>query len=241
LSGELARVQSAAASSRESLERLLAERAAVGDALRAAVRASVPPTIVEHIEATVAGAPVVTDVAVRPVAALYVTLRAFDAWAAKAPAAEVKKRLDHYCNSVALRARANGGRVEQVLGHMHLLLFPSDAASVRAAIRCGLEIASLVPEEQGVGVASALHVSTSAAGFFGEGDTATRVEVGEAVMVSRGVASLAHESSFFVTDAVQKLVGTDPAFTLAMAGPAALVGGPTVQLYKVIVPDGGSA
>jgi hypothetical protein len=127
-----------------------------------------------------------------------------------------------------------------VLGHAHLIVFGSDAASVRAAVLCGLEIASLVPTEAGVGVASAMHVGSLSSGFFGEGDSATLVETGEALLVSRGVAALAHEPAFFATGAVQKLVAGDNAFTFAMAGPAAIVGGPTVVLYKVSSAEGGA-
>lgn len=232
---ELQRI--AAELERAQAQRNVAEdaKAAAYDALRATMRSVVPTSVAEHIEAGAEGGSLVTDVAVRPVAALFSSLRGFDSWAAHADPALVKRRLDHFCNSVALRARANGGRVEQVLGHSHLVLFPADAASVRAAVRCGVEIASLVPNEDNVGVVSALHVAPSVAGFFGEGDAATRVEAGEAVLVSRCVAlMLAHEPAFYVSDAVQRLVGSDPAFTLAILGPSALVGAPAVMLFKVM-------
>lgn len=242
VTAELARLLAETGSVREELQRARSERAvaeeakaAAYDALRASMRSVVPTSVAEHIEASADGAALVTDVAVRPVAALFLSLRGFDGWAVQADPAEVKRRLDHFCNSVALRARANGGRVEQVLGHSHLVLFPADATSVRAAIRCGIEIAALVPTEDGIGVVSALHVAPSAAGFFGEGDAATRVEAGEAVLVSRSVAlMLAHEPAFYVSDAVQKLVAGDPAFSLAILGPAALVGAPSVVLFKVM-------
>ena len=51
--------------------------------------------------------------------------------------------------------------------------------------------------------------------------------------MARGIAALAHESCFFVTSAVQRLVAGDPAFELSMMGPAALVGGPTISLFRV--------
>src|SRR6185437_5542436 len=137
--------------------------------------------------------------------------------------------------------------VQQVLGHAHLIVFGSDAASVRAAVLCGLEVASLVPTDASggsdVGVVSALHVGALSSGFFGEGDSATLVETGEALLVSRGVAALAHEPAFFATGAVQKLVAGNSGaevFTFAMAGPAAIVGGPTVVLYKVSSAEGGA-
>lgn len=212
------------------------------DALRNALRTTLPPTLAEHVEALAEGAPTTTEVDVRPVAALFVTLKGFDAWASQAAAPSVKARLDHFCNSVALRVRANGGRIEQVLGHHHLVLFPADAGSVRAAVRCGLEIAALVPPEQGLGVVSAMHVASSSAGFFGEGDAATRVEAGEAVAVSRGVAAaLVHEPAFYVSEAVQRLVAGDSAFSLALVGPTALLHVPPVLLFKVTHGDGRSS
>lgn len=252
LNQELAKLDDEARSTREGLERAVSEQVNAADVLKSAMRATLPPALAEHIEvaASEQRESLATDAAVRPVAALFVALRGFDAWATTATPEEIKRRLDHFCNSVALRARANGGRVEQVLGHMHLLTFNADAASVRDAVRCGLEIQALVPDEAGaptpspgtsgiaqanvVGVSLGMHVGLSVTGFFGEGDTATHVETGEAVMVARSVAALSHESSFFITKEVQKLVAGDPAFVLGMAGPAAIVNGPNVVLYQVL-------
>jgi class 3 adenylate cyclase/predicted nucleic acid-binding Zn-ribbon protein len=246
LTAELARVVEESKVARAGLERSLAEsgaaeesRSAALEALRAALRVAIPTTVAEHIEANAESGSLVTDAVVRPVAALFVTLQGLDAWAMAADPAALKKRLDVFCNSVALRVRANGGRVEQVLGHNHLVLFPADAGSVRAAVRCGVEIGALVPPGDGVGVVCALHVAPSTAGFFGEADAATRVEAGEAVLVSRGIATtLAHEPAFYVTEAVQKLVANDPMFSLAILGTAALVGAPRVLLFRVFAGDG---
>ncbi len=224
---------------RDGFEKAVAEQAATVESLKQAMRATAPPMLADHVEgAAVEGKPLVTDVATGTIAALYITLHGFDAWAQSAEPAAVKKRLDHFCNSVALRAKANGGRVQQVLGSAHLVVFPADAASVRAAVRCGLEIESLVPVEDGVGVGCALHVGGSSSGFFGEGDSATLVEAGEALSVARGVGALAHEPLFYATQAVQKLVTGDPTFAFAIAGPAALVGGPTVLLFRVSSAEG---
>jgi class 3 adenylate cyclase/GAF domain-containing protein len=242
LTTEVARLSEEARVAQASQAEAAQATGAAVENLKATLRSIVPTSVVEHIEAVAdeGGAPT-TDVAVRPVAALYVTVRGFDSWAAQATPADVKARLDQICSAVALRAKANGGRVEQVLGHAHLVLFPADAASVRAAVRCGLEIAALVPEEGGVGIASALHVGPSGAGFFGDGETATRVEVGEALAVARGVVSAAWEPTFLVTDAVQRLIAGDTAFTLALVGPVALLGAPSVVLFKAMSSDGRSA
>jgi class 3 adenylate cyclase len=227
---------------REGLEQAVSAQVSAAEELKTAMRATVPPGMAEHIEAAASEQrELLTEAAIRPVAALYIMLRGFDAWAVRASPEDIKRRLDHFCNSVALRARANGGRVEQVLGHAHLLTFAATVDGVGAAVRCGLEVSALVPDESSgpssglgpIGVASGLHVGASASGYFGEGDTATHVEAGEAIMVARGVASLAPDSSFFVTDAVHKLVSWDPSFVLGMMGPAPLVGGPTVSLFKV--------
>ena len=240
LQQELDAVRAEATSTREGLEKAVADQLASSDALKQAMRATVPPMLADHVEGAAAeGRSLVTDVTQGPLAALYITLFGFDSWAARVDGAAVKRRLDHFCNSISLRARANGGRVQQVMGHAHLVMFPADAAAVRAAVRCALEIASLVPLEDDVGVASAMHVGASSSGFFGEGDSATLVEAGEALLVARGVAHVAHEPSFFATSTVQKLVAGDPAFAFAMAGPAAVVGGPTVLLYRVSAAEGG--
>jgi class 3 adenylate cyclase len=221
------------------------------EALRAAMRATVPPMMADHVEGAASeGHSLVTDVTTEPAAALYITLHGFDGWALTADAQSVKRRLDHFCTAVALRARANGGHVQQVLGHAHLLVFGADAASVRSAVRCALEIAAIVPQESPaassvsgigaaspVGVVSALHVGLSSSGFFGEGDSATLVETGEALLVARGVSALAHEPVFYATSAVQQLVTGDPAFALALLGPAAIFGGPQVMLYRVTATD----
>lgn len=243
LNAEIEKLAGEARNMREGLEKAVAEQANAHDVLKNAMRATLPPSMAEHIEAAVSEQrELVTDASVRPVAALFITLRGFDAWATTAQPGEIKRRLDQFCNSVALRARANGGRVEQVLGHMHLVVFEADAASVRDAVRCGLEVRALVPDEEGgtagpVGVAIGLHVGNIISGYFGDGDTATHVDAGEVIVVARGIAALADESSFFCTKDVQKLVAGDPAFVLGMAGPAAIVGGPKVTLYSVMPAD----
>ncbi len=247
LSAELEKLEDESRTTREGLEKAVADSTNASDVLKNAMRATLPPGMAEHIEAAASEQrELVTDATVRPVGALFITLRGFDAWANTASPNEIKRRLDHFCNSVALRARANNGRVEQVLGHMHLVVFDADAASLRDALRCGLEVRALVPDEPGgtggpVGVAIGLHVGNIITGYFGDGDTATHIDAGEVIVVARGITALADESSFFCTKDVQKLVAGDPAFVLGMAGPANIADGPKVTLFSVMPaeqPDG---
>lgn len=225
--------------SRTAFERALAEARAATESYRASVRSLVPESTVEQVEATATGAPAATEVAQRPVAALVIDLRGLDLWAATAPAAAVQARVGQFCEVVAMRVRANGGRVEQVLGATHLVLFAADAASVRAAVRCALEIAALCPTDDGLGVCCGLHVSASASGFLGGPDGATRVELGEAVHVARALTGMGFEPAFLITDAAQRLVAGDPTFVTALVGPAALPTGPRVLLFKVALTQSG--
>lgn len=226
--------------SRASFETALAEARAATETYRASVRSLVPESTVEQVEAAATGAPPATEVAQRPVAALVIDLRGLDLWAATAPPAAVQARVGQFCEVVAMRVRANGGRVEQVLGATHLVLFAADAASVRAAVRCALEIAALCPTEDGLGVCCGLHVSASASGFLGGPDGATRVELGEAVHVARALTGIGFEPAFLITDTAQRLVAGDPTFVTALVGPAALPTGPRVLLFKVALTQSGA-
>jgi class 3 adenylate cyclase len=98
-----------------------------------------------------------------------------------------------------------------------LVTFGADPGSVRAALRCGVEVRALMREE---GVVCGLHVGPSVSGFFGEADSATRIEVGESPAVARALTQLAHAPAFYVSEAAQKAVAGDPAFLLALIGPA---------------------
>lgn len=218
----------------------LAEARAGAETFRAAVRTLIPESTVEQVEAAAAGAPAVTEVAQRPVAALIVELRGLDLWAGTAQPAAVQARVSQFCEVVALRVRANGGRVEQVLGHTHLVLFAADAASVRAAVRCGLEIAALCPVDGAIGVACGLHVSASASGFLGGPDGAARVEMGEAAHVARALTGMSFEPAFLISDAAQHLIAGDPTFAIMLVGPAALPTGPRLLLYKVALTQSGA-
>lgn len=225
---------------RASLEAALAEAHGAAEAYRAAVRMLVPESTVEQVEAVATGAPAVTEVAQRAVAALVIELRGLDLWAGTAAPAEVQARASQFCEIVAMRVRANGGRVEQVLGHTHLVLFAADTASVRAAVRCALEISALCPAEHGIGVACGLHVSPSASGFLGGPDGATRVEMGEAVHVARALIGMSFEPVFLITDAAQQLIAGDPTFAMLLVGPAVLPSGPRALLYRVGLTQSGA-
>ncbi len=225
---------------RTSAEAALAEARAGAESYRAAVRTLIPESTVEQVEAAAAGAPPVTEVAQRPVAALILELRGLDLWAGTAPPATVQARVNQFCEVVAMRVRANGGRIEQVLGHTHLVLFAADAASVRAAVRCGLEVAALCPTDDGIGVACGLHVSSSASGFLGGPDGAARVEMGEAAHVARALTTMGFEPAFHLTDAAQQLIAGDPTFAVMLVSPTVLPTGPRFLLYKVALTQSGA-
>lgn len=224
---------------RTAAETALAEARAGAESYRAAVRTLIPESTVEQVEAAAAGAPPVTEVAQRPVAALIIELRGLDLWAGSASPAAVQARVNQFCEVVAMRVRANGGRIEQVLGHTHLVLFAADAGSVRAAVRCGLEVTALCPTEDAMGVACGLHVSSSASGFLGGPDGAARVEMGEAAHVARALTGMAFEPAFHITDAAQQLIAGDPTFALMLVGPTVLTTGPRFVMYKVALTQSG--
>lgn len=120
------------------------------------------------------------------------------------------------------------------------MLFAADSGSVRAAVRCGLEIAALCPVDDGIGVACGLHVSSSASGFLGGPDGAARVEMGEAAHVARALTGMSFEPAFLISDAAQQLIAGDPTFAIMLVGPAALPTGPRLLLYKVALTQSGA-
>ncbi len=200
------------------------------DALRQAMHSTLPPSVVEHVEgAAHQGRDLVSDAVPRQVAALHLEIFDLDNWAQRATPQQIKERLDRFCAAVAARARANGGRVEQVLGHAHLVSFGADAQSVRAAVTCGIDVAQRMHD---VGVVCGLHVGTVISGFFGTGDAVTRIEVGEAPALARGIAAFAHAPSFYASEAVAKLVGADGNVSLTLIGPARTTAGSTL-LFSV--------
>jgi hypothetical protein len=195
-------------------------------ALRKALRASTSSTVAEHVERAAAGTARSESPALRIVAAVVVQLTGFDLWVTKgARPDDVQARLDRYCGAIRKRAQELGGRVEQVLGHTHVVVFTADGPGVRAAARFGLSVRAALPADDGVGVAAALHVGPSLGGLFGGPDGASQVEAGEALFVARGLLRLLVEPAFVATDAAVRLAGNaDGAFSTILRGPAAIVG-----------------
>ncbi len=167
------------------------------ETLRQALRTSVLPTIVEHVEAVASGDSPTTPAVARPATIVYVALADFDAWCERAPSEVITRHLDAFCVAVANRSNAHQGRLEQVVGHGHLLSFPPDAAGIRAAVRCALEIASSVHQTSSgastplPAVVAGVHSGVSVAGFFGDVENVSHVEAGPAVVIARAAVDFA--------------------------------------------------
>ena len=208
-------------------------------ALRDALKDLTPRAVGARLESIAEGTELDDKLASAPATVLYISLSGCDGWAAKAATDDVKQRLDKFCAAVHARAKANGGDVVGVLGHAHLVSFAPDAAGVRGAVRCAVEVAALVPLEAQGGVQAGLHTSATLSGFCGEGAGAVLVSLGEAVAVARGAADWAQPGTVYATDAVRGLLGGDPAFMLIGAGPSLIRGIPApVNLYLVSKAEG---
>ena len=164
------------------------------ESLRLALRTSVLPTVVEHIEAVAGGEAPTTPAVARPTTIVYVALADFDAWCERAAPDVVTRHLDAFCVAVAASVQAHQGRLEQVIGHGHLLSFTADTAGMRAAVRCALEIASVVAkraQSSSPAVVAGVHSGVAVAGFFGDVETVSHVEAGPAVVVARAAVDFA--------------------------------------------------
>jgi class 3 adenylate cyclase len=221
-----------------------------GDAARLAallehMRKSLPLPVVEHLEQQLSRVPTTPDQpqpvsmeapvpVARTITALFVSLSGVDGFALRAQPLEAKARLDRFCTAVLARVRANGGVVEQVLGHAHLATFGGDSGAARSALRCALEVAALVPTDGTGGVQVGVHTGSAISGFFGEEHASSFVEVGDAIAIARGTADYAQPGTVYATDAVRVVLGADPTLALIGAGPH-LVRGMTapVNLFMV--------
>ncbi|HEY1101672.1 MAG TPA: hypothetical protein VGF99_22220, partial [Myxococcota bacterium] len=185
--------------------------------LRQALRTSVLPTVVDHIEAVVAGETNTTAPTSRAITAVHLALADFDVWCERADPVVVKAHLDVFCAAVATRAQACGGRIEQVVGHAHVLSFAADADGARAAVRCALDVGTIV--ERAVkddptlpGVVAGLHTGTSVAGFFGDDDAVSAVQAGLPFVIARAAIDAAPRGSggtrgVVVSEAVRAILG----------------------------------
>jgi hypothetical protein len=258
---EVVAARDAAAARLELLEKAsidAADRADAGAkdalALRTAMRTSVIPTIADHVEA-IAGGGSTTSIVSRPLTVVYLALADFDAWCERAGDAAVKAHLDAFCGAVAARATANGGRIDQVVGHGHLLVFDADAAGARAAVRCALEVAAVVAAEAAdAGLAGApsvvggLDSGTGVAGFFGDADAVSYVEAGLPVVIARAAVDFAPKGAagnaggILVSEAIRVLLSGEQGFRMTRLDPSWIRGvNAPVQLALVDLDNGGAS
>lgn len=227
LGASLAERTAADDAARDRLSALEA-KGAEADALRSALRTSLLPTLVDHVEAVATkSAAATTPPAARQVTALYLALSDFDAFCDRAAADDVKTRLDRFVAAVGARVPANGGRIEQVIGHGHLAVFGADADGVRAAVRCGIEVAAIVDSEgDGAGpcVVGGIHVGTAVGGFFGGDDGVAYVEAGVPLIVARAAIEQCPPGKdgvprgLVVSEAVRSVVHEDRALRVTRLG-----------------------
>lgn len=153
------------------------------------------------------------------VTALVVALSGIDAWAASADSTQLKERLDRFATTVNNAANAHGGVLESVLGHAHLLTFPSTREGAVLAIRCALDVLAGFPTDEQGGVHCGIHASQMVQGFFGDEAHPSYTQVGEAIAIARGTCEYARQGSVWVTERVRALVGDEPGLLLIATGP----------------------
>jgi class 3 adenylate cyclase len=228
-----------------------AQAAQQAEVLRSALRTSVLPTVVDHVDAIANGESATTDAHTRAVTAVYVALADFDGWCANADAAVVKRHLDRFCRVVSAQVIAHGGRIEQVVGHGHLLGFAADASGAVAAVHCALDIAHIVDATaatEGDGnapaVVAGLHVGTSVAGFFGDTTAVSYVEAGLPVIIARAAIDFAPKThngasaGVIVSDAVRQSLGSNSGLRITRLDPSWIRGvNAPVQLALVDLDD----
>ncbi len=222
-------------------------------ALRQAMRTSVLPSIVDHVEAVAAGDAQQTSSISRAVTVVYLALADFDTWCEKARPEHVNAHLNTFCSTVASRAQANGGRIDQVIGHGHLLVFPADPAGARAAVRCAIEVSGVVEADAAdAGISDApfvvagLHSGTGVAGFFGDQDGVSYVEAGLPVVIARAAVDFAPKGpsgsprGVLVSDAVRAMLAGEVGFRVTRLDPSWIRGvNAPVQLALVDLDHGG--
>lgn len=222
-------------------------------ALRQAMRTSVLPSIVDHVEAVAAGDAQQTSSISRAVTVVYLALADFDTWCERARPEHVNAHLNTFCSTVASRAQANGGRIDQVIGHGHLLIFPADPAGARAAVRCAIEVGGVVEADAAdAGISDApfvvagLHSGTGVAGFFGDQDGVSYVEAGLPVVIARAAVDFAPKGpsgsprGVLVSDAVRAMLAGEVGFRVTRLDPSWIRGvNAPVQLALVDLDHGG--
>ncbi len=165
---------------------------AAAEALRTALRVSLLPSMADHVESVASGTTPPTSIQMRTLTVLHVAMGGFDEFCQRAPTDLVKTTLDRFCAAVAERAGARLGRIEQVVGHGHLVVFDATDKGALRAVHCALDLAALFPGTDGVpGVVAGVHCGQAVTGFFGGGASASHVEAGAPVVVARAASEFA--------------------------------------------------
>jgi class 3 adenylate cyclase len=207
-------------------------RDAEADALRNALRASIPPMLVEHVEAVASGTTPPTTMQTRALTALHVGLAEFDAFCERAAPDVVKSTLDRFCSAVAARAADHGGRVHQVTGHAHLVVFGADGASVLSAVRCALDLDAAFHGDDGTpGIAAGVHNGSAVTGVFGSAEATSYIEAGAPVVVARAASEHAPAAGgrgapqgVVVSETVRALIAAAPDLRITRLGPVWIAG-----------------
>jgi len=207
-------------------------RSTEADALRSALRASVPPVLAERVEEMATGTTPPTSMQTRTLTALHVALASFDAFCESAAPEVVRATLDRFCAAVVARAAARGGRVRQVVGHGHLVVFDADGAGVCGAVECALDLDTAFPGDDGApGVVAGVHHGNAVMGFFGDAEATSYVEAGAPVVVARAASDHAASGALggaprgvVVSDAIRALVADAPGLSVTRLGPVWIPG-----------------
>ncbi len=215
---------------------------AAADALRGALRASVLPVLVEHVESRAAGTVPPTSLQTRALTAVHIALSGFDTYCEKAPAETVKETLDRFCAAVAQRAAANGGHVHQIVGHGHLVVFDADDTGCIGAIRCALDLEGEFPGDDGApGIVAGAHRGNAVMGFFGGIDQAAYVEAGAPVAIARAACEhgalatgVGAPRGVFVSDAVRAPLASVPGLRFTRLGPVWIPGIRAAVSFSVV-------
>jgi hypothetical protein len=154
---------------------------------------------------------------------------------------------------VAARTQANGGRLDQVVGHGHLLVFSADPAGARAAVRTALEIAAVVDADafdlgvQAPGVIAGIHSGVGVAGFFGDGEAVSYVEAGPPVVIARAAVDFAPKGNdggargVLVSESIRAALAGEVGFRVTRLDPSWIRGvNAPVQLSLIDLDQGGA-
>jgi class 3 adenylate cyclase len=201
-------------------------------ALRSALRASIPPMLVEHVEAVASGTTPPTTMQTRALTALHIGLTEFDAFCERAAPDVVKAMLDRFCATVAARAAAHGGRVHQVVGHAHLVVFGADGAAALDAVRCALDLDAAFHGDDGTpGIAAGIHNGSAVTGVFGSAEATSYVEAGSPVVVARAASEHAPVAGsrgaprgVVVSETVRALISNADDLRITRLGPVWVAG-----------------